>query len=440
VRIGRYYLFDVLGAGGMGSVHLARQVGDAGFGRTVAIKRLHPQLAADAALVARLLDEGRLVSRVRHANVVATLDVVTSENEACLVMELVQGESLAKLLRDLAQAEERVPVRIAVAILAGMLAGLHAAHEARAEDGTPLAIVHRDVSPKNVIVGADGVTRVLDFGVAHASQREADTTDEGSVRGTLAYMAPEQLRALPVDRRADLFGCGVIAWEMLTGQRLFARADKAATIAAVLEAPVAPPSEVRGGYPGLDAIVLRALSRDPSERWASAEEMLRAIEGNMSPASSREVADWIRETSGPALDARAAQIGAVERAVMPRTTSAPPPAPSAAPSAGRRWTALAVALSVLALAAAALALVPRREAPARAEPPPPPPAPSVAASEPPPIASAAPSVAPDPPEPRRPTRKTSPHRPRPSAAPTSTCDPPFQMGPHGVPVLKEGCS
>src|SRR5262249_50261889 len=150
---------------------------------------------------------------------VATLDVVASEGEACLVMELIHGEALVTLMREVVESGEKISVRIIVAVLADALAGLHAAHEARAEDGSPLSIVHRDVSPKNIMVGADGVTRVFDFGIARATQREADTTDQGTVHGTLAYMAPEQLRAAPIDRRTDIFAMGIVAWEMLTGRR-----------------------------------------------------------------------------------------------------------------------------------------------------------------------------------------------------------------------------
>jgi len=190
--IGRYALFHELAAGGMATVHVGRLLGAAGFSRVVAIKRLHRHFASDPEFVSMFVDEARLAARIRHPNVVPTLDVVRTEDELFLVMEYVSGEALSRLLR--ATREKGVPVtpRIAVTIGAGLLHGLHAAHTAKGERGEPLEIVHRDVSPQNVIVGTDGIARVLDFGVAKARVR-LQTTREGQVKGKLAYMAPEQL-------------------------------------------------------------------------------------------------------------------------------------------------------------------------------------------------------------------------------------------------------
>jgi eukaryotic-like serine/threonine-protein kinase len=184
----RYVLHDEIASGGMGAVHLARLRGARGFARTVAIKRLHPHVARDPDVLAMFLDEAHLAARVRHPNVVATLDVVAQGDEVFLVMEYVEGESLSRL-----QKTPEIPLAIASAIVCDMLHGLHAAHEAVSERGEPLQIVHRDVSPQNILVGLDGATRVVDFGIAKAASR-LQTTRDGVIKGKLRYMAPEQIR------------------------------------------------------------------------------------------------------------------------------------------------------------------------------------------------------------------------------------------------------
>src|ERR1041385_2717351 len=190
--IGRYALFGEIASGGMATVHFGRLVGPVGFSRTVAIKRLHPQYAKDPEFVSMFLDEARLAARIQHPNVVTTLDVVALPNEVFLVMEYVQGESLSRLVKNTTKAGERMPWGHIVSVMAGMLHGLHAAHEAKSERREPLNIVHRDVSPQNVLVGTDGVARVLDFGVAKAAMRVGSTRDN-QMKGKLSYMSPEQL-------------------------------------------------------------------------------------------------------------------------------------------------------------------------------------------------------------------------------------------------------
>jgi serine/threonine-protein kinase len=190
--IGRYALFDRIAAGGMASVHLGRLFGEGGFTRTVAIKRLHAQLALDPDFASMLLDEARLCARIHHPNVVATLDVVSAEAELFLVMEYVVGESLVHLLRASEASPDRASPALVASVMSGVLHGLHAAHEATSDRGELLGIVHRDVSPHNVLVGVDGVARVLDFGVAKALGR-VHTTEEGTLKGKVSYMAPEQI-------------------------------------------------------------------------------------------------------------------------------------------------------------------------------------------------------------------------------------------------------
>jgi len=308
--IGRYVVYDEIAAGGMASVHLARQIGAVGFSRTVAVKRLHAHLARDDEFATMFLDEARLAARIRHPNVVQVLDVVHDAGELFLVMDFVHGEPLSRLVRAIRPGA--VPPRIAVAIVVGALKGLHAAHEATTEHGEPLHIVHRDVSPQNVMVGTDGVARVLDFGVAKAAHR-IQTTQEGSVKGKVAYMAPEQLLGEDVDRRADVYSASVVLWEALTGERLFDSDNQGRTVRKILDEPIPPPSKaVPGLSRALDAVVMRGLERDPSRRWQTVLELATALERALSPASSTEVGEWVESIGGAALDDRARRVKEIE--------------------------------------------------------------------------------------------------------------------------------
>jgi serine/threonine-protein kinase len=311
--IGRYRLYDVIAAGGMATVHYARMHGPMGFARTVAVKRLHAEYARDPEFVAMFLDEARLAARVRHPNVVQTLDVVSDGGELFLVMEYVPGASLAQLLRAADEARERVPPQVAVAVALGVLAGLHAAHEACDEDGNPLDLVHRDVSPQNILVGGDGAARVLDFGIAKAAGRATQATREGQVKGKFAYMAPEQVTNVLVSRQADVFAASVVLWEALTGARLFHAESEPAVLARVLTGAIAPPSAVASDVSStLDEVVLRGLARDLAVRYATAQEMARALESNAVSASALEVGEWVQRLVGRELDERAGHVARIE--------------------------------------------------------------------------------------------------------------------------------
>ena len=313
--IGRYALHGEIASGGMAVVHFGRLLGPVGFSRPVAIKRLHPQLAREPNVRAMFIDEARLASRIRHPNVVPTLDVVADGGDLLLVMEYVHGESLQQLLRAVRKRGERVPLRITLAVMAAVLHGLHAAHEATTETGQPLNVVHRDVSPQNIMVGVDGVARVLDFGIARATVR-LENTREGIVKGKLAYMAPEQLGGVVVDRRADVYAATVVMWEMLTSKRLFVREDGGAVLVEkLLRGTIEPPSTHAPGTPRLlDAIVLHGLARTPDQRFASAREMALALErlGELAPAS--EIGAWVETLAAPTLTERAVRLKQLEMA------------------------------------------------------------------------------------------------------------------------------
>jgi eukaryotic-like serine/threonine-protein kinase len=310
--VGRYALCGDIAAGGMATVHYGRLLGPAGFSRTVAIKRLHAQFARDADFVSMFLDEARLAARIRHLNVVQTIDIVALEGELFLVMDYVPGEALSRLLRACAAKKQLVPLDVVSGIACGLLHGLHAAHEATADTGEPLGIVHRDVSPQNVIIGTDGIPRVLDFGVAKAAGRTA-TTREGQVKGKFAYMAPEQVASGEVDRRTDIYAAGVVLWEMLTLERLFPAENDAQLINQVLRSQPRAPGCIRSEVsPALDALTLRALAKDPAQRFADTRQMALELEAVLPLASPTRIAAWLEGLAGAVLAERAKSVALIE--------------------------------------------------------------------------------------------------------------------------------
>lgn len=315
-RVGRYVLHEEIGSGGMAAVHAGALAGEGGFARAVAIKRLRPAYAEDAELSPMLLDEARVAARVRHANVVAVVDLVVEEREAFLVMEYIDGETLAGLLQACAARSEKIPVDVASAVVADVLEGLHAAHEAKDEQGASLGVVHRDVSPGNVLVGCDGIARVVDFGVAKA-ERKIVATRTGELKGTLAYMAPEQLRGREVDRRCDVYAAGVVLWEALAGRRMFEGATETAIIEEALIGCSFPASRWTPELPeAVDDVLRRALDVEPSKRFATTREMARALRDAAPPAARSTVAEWVTRHAGEAVQARRERAERAERAAM----------------------------------------------------------------------------------------------------------------------------
>jgi serine/threonine-protein kinase len=324
----------------MATVHIGRLLGPVGFSRTVAIKRLHAQFAKDPEFVSMFLDEARLAARVRHPNVIGTLDVVALAGELFLVMEYVPGESFARLWRTARDNGRPIPVPIVIAIMVGVLEGLHAAHEATNDRGEPLGLVHRDVSPHNILVGTDGIARVLDFGVAKASGR-LQTTRDGQLKGKISYMAPEQVHGV-VDRTTDVYASAVVLWEALTGRRLFFAENEARTLANVLYPKVDPPSRyVRGVSAALDAVVLKALSTNPADRYSTARDMARALQLTVPPAPAFAVGDWVESTAGTTIQSRASRVASIERTLppdseYPQPLSIPTPRPFSSSSVALR--------------------------------------------------------------------------------------------------------
>jgi len=307
LRLGNYEPLLELASGGMATVYVARQLGAAGFERIVVVKRVHRHLLGNREFYDMFRDEARVASMVHHPNVVPVIDVVEvaqQERELFLVMEYVESTSLATLRKAVFEGERKFPVPVAARILYDALAGLHAAHEAVDMRGAPLGVVHRDVSPQNIIIGVDGSSRLIDFGVAKAAHRLTETKS-GSVKGKYSYMAPEQALGQDVDRRTDLFAAGVVLHETLTGKRLFRGENELDTVRRIMESEIPRPSSLEPSiWQAVDAVVLKALSRPREQRYSTALEMMEALESVVPLASHREVAAFLEDLCGTRLQAR----------------------------------------------------------------------------------------------------------------------------------------
>jgi hypothetical protein len=344
---GRYALLAELDRGGMATVHLGAELGAAT--PIVACKTLHPHLSAEEEFRARFLDEARLVSRIDHPNVVRMLEVVDADGELTLVMPYIFGVSLSELARAAIRRGERAPLPVVSRLVSGVLAGLHAAHEARTEDGVPLRIVHRDVSPRNVVVGVDGVARLLDFGIARASVRSVPATTTGNVRGTPTYMAPEQAKGEAVTRQTDVFTAGILLWELSTGRRLNADCAHEAQFLLQLIQGTLPRARTWAPHlsPALEAVIERAMELAPADRFETAEAMELALCAAVPPASTAEVAAWMVDVVADELAKRAKLLARVEAMARGEAPTASAPAPSvprsevvtetAADGPGHRW-------------------------------------------------------------------------------------------------------
>jgi serine/threonine-protein kinase len=307
-RLDRFELIAEIASGGMATVYLARLSGAGGFQRFVAIKRLHPHLANDEEFVQMFLDEARLAARLHHPNVVPILEIGESPQGYYLVMEYVEGDTLARILARSAQAGRMLPPKVSMRVCVDTIQGLHVAHEMKDDDEKPLGIVHRDVSPQNILIGMDGSARITDFGVARATTR-LSTTRTGQLKGKLAYMAPEQARGADVDRRADIFAMGIVIWECLAQKRLFKGEGEADTLNRVLYEPIPSCRTANPDVPvALEAVVMRALDRDRDKRFPTASDLGDALEKAARDASwlgnHKDVASHLESVLGTDISAQ----------------------------------------------------------------------------------------------------------------------------------------
>ena len=417
-RLGRYEVLAQLGIGGMAELYVARQSGLSGFERIVALKRILPHLTADDEFVRMFLDEARIAASLDHPNIAQVTDIDIEGGQYFFAMEFVHGRDL----RQVVKAGGALTMSVALRIVSHVAAGLHHAHEARDPLGRPLGLVHRDVSPSNVMIAYSGAVKLTDFGIAKASEQTSRTL-EGRIKGKVGYMSPEQCRGESVDRRSDIFALGILLYELTTSMRAFYSQNDFATMARITRAEYVKPSEHDPSYPpALEQIIARALAKDPADRYATAAEVRDAIEDHARTEQlalgEAELAAHMRATFGtPDHPQTLTPLPAVE---VGQTERVSPP---------RRWWIPAFALTLLA-AGVGVALrmnhepevevTPSQEpavpvlAPVPSEPdlPPVAPAPDVGAPEP-EASESEPEPEPEPaPKPKRSRRKAKSSKPR----------------------------
>ncbi|MBI5497688.1 MAG: serine/threonine protein kinase [Deltaproteobacteria bacterium] len=393
---GKYEVLRRLAIGGMGEVFLARQVGVPGFERRAILKNLLPELAVQRDFVDQFLDEARVIATLNHPNIVGVYEVGEWQGVYFIAMEYIHGVDLAGLVRAAAMKDTRVPVPVAARIIRDAASGLDHAHRATDVQGHPLRIVHRDISPQNIMVREDGVTKVVDFGIAKASNKSSRTRT-GAVKGKIQYMPPEQLLGEPLDGRADQFALGVVFWELCSGQRLFKADTEMQVFELILKKPYPRLEDVVDVPRDVAAVVARMLARDPTDRFPSCAEVGSELGSYLAVLSSEvgepRVADTVRALVGKELEARLTQSNAFATGIgLAGALSPPTPihtdqmlptvrgrAPvSAQTGMGTPWKAGAAGVAAaLVLGGLAWALIPRDSMPAA--PPVAPPAPTGAA-------------------------------------------------------------
>ncbi len=278
LRIGRYELIRRLAVGGMAEIYLARAIGIEGFQKLVVLKRILPQFAGNNGFISMFLDEARLTATLQHPNIAQVYDIGEFQGSYFFTMEFVRGADVRSMLKTALLRDQPIPIEHVVTIILGVAAGLHAAHEKRGLDGTPLDVVHRDVSPSNVLVSYDGAVKLVDFGIAKASQHR-NRTQAGTLKGKAAYMSPEQCTGRPLDRRSDIFAMGILLYELACCRRLFVGESEFEIMSKIVHEDVTPPSAEDPTFPAeLERILLRALRRDPDERYETAQEMQLDLE------------------------------------------------------------------------------------------------------------------------------------------------------------------
>jgi serine/threonine protein kinase len=421
-RFGRYYLLERIGKGGMAEVFRAVTQGAEGFRRMFVVKRIIHEKASSPDFIRMFCDEARISALLHHPNIVQVYDFGHVNGSYFLAMEYLAGRDLSSVMRVLRGSKLAVPASLAAFITQQVALGLHYAHALHDSSGRSLGIVHRDVTPSNIMLLQAGGVKILDFGIAKASSlAEAGVSERGIVKGKFSYLSPEQGRGEAIDGRSDLFALGITLWEMLTGKRLFMGGSDFETLRNVLDRPIAPPSSVRAGVPAeLDRVVLRALERDRDRRYANGEEIANDLDQFLREAryESQSLRRFLGELFGDessSLSLDVPELPPDEEAAVPAaqqdrvpslqldiTESTPPPQPAPARWRQRRFIAAAAVLGVVALsvgiglshrhtpgpppppAAPGAAVVPRpAPPPPRAPLAAPPPAPEVVALPPP---------------------------------------------------------
>ncbi|MBK8996823.1 MAG: protein kinase [Myxococcales bacterium] len=328
--LGRYELLLPIASGGMAMVWAARLKGTRGFQKIVAVKTMLPKLSEDAQFEQMFLDEASLASQVRHPHVVETLDLGEQDGVLFMVMEWIDGIPLHQLMKE-AKKSGGIPLPVAVRIVMQACAGLHAAHELRDAKGQLVGLVHRDVSPQNILVTYDGVAKVVDFGVAKATAHGDGSTSAGQVKGKVAYMAPEQIKAKTIDRRVDVFAMGVVLYLLTTGKHPFRQENEAATLYRICDPkPAMNPHRLVPTYPMmLERVVMQALAKDPAKRYPTANDFARALDQalprNLRASTDEEAASFVRSLFGERREQQASALAAALETADKRAAAAPAP-------------------------------------------------------------------------------------------------------------------
>jgi serine/threonine protein kinase len=296
---GEYQLLKKLASGGMATIFLARQAGIEGFEKLLVVKRILPHLAENDEFIKMFLDEARIAARLNHPNIVQIFNLGAQDDSYFIAMEYIHGEDVRRVFRRAEAAGKSLPVPLICRIIMDAAAGLDYAHHKNDPSGKPLGIVHRDVSPQNILVTFEGSVKVVDFGIAKAAD-QATVTKSGVLKGKYSYMSPEQAAGGKIDRRTDIFALGIVMWELLTGTRLFKRGNDLQTLEAVGECEVTPPSEIDARLPKqLDDIVLRALEKKLDKRYQTAGELRTGLEqfllSNQLPSSSVHLGAFMKD-------------------------------------------------------------------------------------------------------------------------------------------------
>ena len=298
----QYQILGHLASGGMAELFLARAVGIEGFERYVVLKRIMPEHARNHHFVTMFLDEARLAAQLHHPSIAQVFDIGRINDSYFFTMEYVHGENVRDVLQRVAALRRQIPIEVTLTVIAGAAAGLHYAHDKRGINRQPLGIVHRDVSPSNLMVTYEGAVKVVDFGIAKAADRMTETRS-GAIKGKVAYMSPEQCTGQAVDRRSDVFALGIVLYEMATMTRLFKFATDFETMTRIVNHPVPAPTSRRPELPAeLEQIILKALAPQPDDRYQSAGALLEAIErfaaGARLSLSNLGLARYLRELFG----------------------------------------------------------------------------------------------------------------------------------------------
>ena len=338
---GKYYLLERINVGGMAEVFRAKAFGVEGFERLVAVKRILPNIAEDKEFIRMFIEEAKLAVQLNHANIAQIFDLGVVDTSYYIALEHVHGRDLRGIFDRCRNGGEAMPVAQSCFVVMKMCEGLDYAHNKRDQSGRELALVHRDVSPQNVLVSFEGEVKVIDFGIAKAAGK-GSKTQAGILKGKFGYMSPEQVRGLPIDRRSDVFSCGIVLYELLTGERLFVGESDFSTLEKVRNVEILPPSTYNRKIPDeLERIVLKALAKDVDDRYQNAIDLHDELQAFVYTAgefySRKDLAGWMKKMFGKEIDEESAKLESY-RQIKPPAPIVPDVFPPPTPAIARTTT------------------------------------------------------------------------------------------------------